>query len=212
MRFIFIVFLSLLSILLSGVFVLFGLENSTSIGYWWWLGLSTVLVTLGIYFRFRTETRLRFFLVRNYLKWNGFFTRVESKVKYSTEDFSQSELQEKAVRLWKLCLKDEDTSISCSISNQTRQIEKNNMLIVLSPINSIDYLMTIMDVDQTKSCLYEVRISQKISEGVISSFDAENERRMRLGEEERRNSIFKDLDKLLLQEEEAVRSKKKTQK
>jgi hypothetical protein len=69
-------------------------------------------------------------------------------------------------------------------------------------------MMTIMDVDSTKSCLYEIRIGQKLSEGVISSFDMENERRIKMGEEERRKSIFMDLDKLLLQEEESVRKLK----
>ena len=115
-------------------------------------------------------------------------------------------MQEKAVRLWKLCLRDKETNISCSISNRTRQIEKTNMLIILSPLNQLDYLMTILDIDdKNKSCLYEIRIGPKMAEGVISSFDNENERRMREGEEERRNSIYNDLDKLLQQEEQALK-------
>jgi hypothetical protein len=64
-----------------------------------------------------------------------------------------------------------------------------------------------MDIDdKNKSCVYEIRIGAKLAEGVILSFDNENERRMREGEEERRNSIYNDLDKLLLQEEEALRA------
>ena len=89
-----------------------------------------------------------------------------------------------------------------------RQIEKNSMVIILSPINSVDYLMTIMDIDRSKSCLYEIRITQKLAEGVISAFDSENERRMKLGEEERRDSIMKDLDKLLQLEEMAIKPQK----
>jgi hypothetical protein len=127
---------------------------------------------------------------------------------YSDEERKVSELQDKGIRLWKLCLRDKDTSISCSISNQMRQIEKNSMVIILSPINSIDYLMTIMDIDRSKSCLYEIRIGPKLSESVISAFDNENERRMKLGEEERRDSIMKDLDKLLQQEEMAIKPQK----
>jgi hypothetical protein len=63
-----------------------------------------------------------------------------------------------------------------------------------------------MDIDdKNKSCVYEIRIGPKLAEGIILSFDNENERRLREGEEERRKSIYKDLDKLLLQEEEALR-------
>ena len=121
-------------------------------------------------------------------------------------------MQEKALRLWKLCLKDRETNITCSISNKTRQIEKNNMLITLSTLSSssIDYQMTIIDVDKDKSCLYEIRLSDRIAQSVITSFDVENERRMKEGEDEKRNSICSDLDKLLLQEEVAVNKKPQT--
>jgi hypothetical protein len=54
-------------------------------------------------------------------------------------------IQYKSVRLWKLLLRDGDSVISCSMVNKIRQIEKDNMLLILSPINEMDYQMTIME-------------------------------------------------------------------
>lgn len=118
-----------------------------------------------------------------------------------------SDLEEKVIRLWKLCLKNKSTQISCSIPKQIRQLHKDNMLIILSPLNSIEYLMTIIDTDNTKRCLYEVTITQKQCDVVISAFDTENEKRMRQTEQERRNSIHNDLDSLLKKEEEFLSKK-----
>ena len=134
-------------------------------------------------------------LIRTYIFLNKSFRKIDIKMQYN-EDSTTTELQERAIGLWKLCLRDKKTNLSSSLGNKYRQIGKDNMMIVLSPINAVDYLMTIMDVDNSKSCLYEVRIGQKMSNIIIMAFDTENEKRMRLEEEERRNLIFKDLDKL----------------
>jgi hypothetical protein len=50
--------------------------------------------------------------------------------------------------------------------------------------------MTIIDVDDEKSCLYEIRLADKPAQIVIGSFDVENEKRMKEGEDERRNSNY----------------------
>jgi hypothetical protein len=89
--------------------------------------------------------------------------------------------------------------------NKIRQIEKDNMLLILSPINEMDYQMTIMDVDNNKSCLFEISIGGKYSESIIDLFDDENERRMKLGQLEKRESIHNDLDKLLSQQEQTLK-------
>ena len=195
MKFISIVIVVLVSLIVAGIATLFNVIGLTGIGFWYWVLISTILTIGSLQLQFKTWKRFRLSLIRVYISLNKFFKRIDAKMKYN-EDLNATELQEKAIGLWKLCLKDKDTNLSSSLSNQYRQIEKRNMMIVLSPINAVDYLMTIMDVDNSKSCLYEVRIGQKMSEGIISLFDTENERRMRLGEEERRSLIFKDLDKL----------------
>lgn len=209
MRFILVVFVAVIALIMSGFLTLFGILDWIPGMDFWILNLITlILSSVLVWSRFRSMSQFKFFVLKTYLRLNGFFSKMDTRLSYSDEEKQVTELQEKGIRLWKLCLKDPDTSLTSSISNQIRQIEKDNVVIILNPINAVDYLMTIMDVDPTKSCLYEIRIGQKLSESVISSFDGENERRMKLGEEERRKSIFMDLDKLLLQEEEAVRKNK----
>jgi hypothetical protein len=114
-------------------------------------------------------------------------------------------IQYKSVRLWKLLLRDEGSQITCSLGNRIRQIEKNNMLLILSPINQQDFMLTIMDVDSEKSCLYEVPIHSKYSESLIEIFDSENEKRMTLMQKEKKQSIHNDLDKLISQQEQVLR-------
>jgi hypothetical protein len=114
-------------------------------------------------------------------------------------------IQYKSVRLWKLLLRDEESQITCSLGNRIRQIEKDNMLLILSPINQQDFMLTIMDVDSEKSCLYEVPIHSKYSESLIEIFDSENEKRMTLMQKEKKQSIHNDLDKLIAQQEQVLR-------
>ena len=202
MKFIIGILVTLTAAILSGVVVLLGVNDLTNIGFrLWFLGF-TVIVFGFWKLRFKTEKRFRYFLLRNFVKANRFFRRVDKKITINQEGSKPSDLEEKAIRLWKLCLKNKSTHISCSIPKQIRQLQKDNMMIILSPLNSIEYLMTIIDTDLSKRCLYEVPITQKQSDIVISSFDIENEKRMRQTEQERRNSIHSDLDSLLKKEEE----------
>ena len=208
MKFILSIIIILISLIISGVITLCGVITLTRIGFLWWF-LGSIIFTMTFFkWKFKSFKRFKISFQRLYLKSNYFFSKIDIKLSYSDDDKNISELQDKGIRLWKLCLRDKKTSISCSISNRIRQIEKDNMVIVLSPINSIDYLMTIIDTDQNKSCLYEIKIGQKLAEGVISSFDNENEKRMRQGEDKRRNLIIKDLDKLLQLEEMSIKPQK----
>ena len=191
------------SLILSGALALFGLTDVTGIGFRLYFLGSCLLFYILFKLKFKSEKRFKITLLKNFVLLNKTFRKIDRKINY-TVDPKNSPLQEKAVKLWKLCLKDQDTNITCSIRNRMRQIEKDNMLIILFPLNTIDYTMTIIDVDTDKSCLYEIRIESKLAESIISSFDIENERRMKMGEDEKRESIYSDLDKLLLQEEKAV--------
>ena len=140
------------------------------------------------------------------LKWQ--FNDVKEKLNNNVEVKDNLPIQLKSIKLWKLLLKDSDSIISCSMINKTRQIEKDNMLVIMIPLNEMDYAMTIMDVDEFKSCLYEIRFHNKSSEYLIELFDTENERRMLLGQTEKRNSINNDLDKLLKQQEDVMKRQK----
>jgi len=195
----------LVALLLSSLMVLSGLIDITGFSFKFWFFVSVLIAYGGYKWKFKNQKNFRWFLLKKYVSINSFFKIIDNRVVQYSDDNKVTPMQEKAVKLWKLCLRDKGTNISCSISNRTRQIEKNNMLIILSPLNQIDYLMTILDIDNNKNCIYEIRIGSDLSEGVISAFDNENEKRMKEGEEERRNSIYSDLDKLLSQEEEALK-------
>jgi hypothetical protein len=207
MKFIIGLLVSLTAAILSGIIVLFGVNDLTNIEYRiWFLGFSVIVFSLWK-IRFKTEKRFRYFLLRNFIKANRFFKRVDNKMTISKDGSKPSDLEEKAIRLWKLYLRNKSTHISCSIPKQIRQLQKDNMLIIVSPSNSIEYLMTIIDTDTSKRCLYEVPLGQKMSEIVLSAFDAENEKRMRQSEIERRMSIHEDLDYLLKKEESLLPKK-----
>jgi hypothetical protein len=72
----------------------------------------------------------------------------------------------------------------------------------------MDFQMTIMDVESNRSCLFEITFGNKNSETIIDLFDSENEKRMILGQQEKRNSIQSDLDKLLQQQEQSLKMRK----
>ena len=113
----------------------------------------------------------------------------------------------KAIRLWKILLKDEDTQMNYNTSG-VRQIEKDNVLMMFQPAGNSEYLMTLFDVDDTRRSLYELRIPQKESEVVSDYFDTEMEKRMKKAENNKRSIIETDLDKLLEKEEKILTDRK----
>ena len=115
--------------------------------------------------------------------------------------------EEKAIRLWKILLKDEDTQMNYNTSG-VRQIEKDNVLMMFQPAGNSEYLMTLFDVDDTRRSLYELRIPQKESEVVSDYFDTEMEKRMKKAENNKRSIIETDLDKLLEKEEKLLTDRK----
>lgn len=185
---------------LSGILVLLDVNTITGIHFSIWFLIFSSIGFLYYRYKFKKLSAFRYTLIKNYVKFNLLFREFDKKIA-NLEDSSKSLMQEKAVKLWKLCLRDRTSNISCSISNHIRQIEKNNLLIILSPLNQIDYLMSIIDIDNGKNCIYEIRIGQKLAESVIYLFDQENEKRMKEGEDARRRSIYNDLDKLLSQQD-----------
>lgn len=166
------------------------------------------LVSYGTYkVKFKTKNRLKFFILRNYLNIRKKFDNINNRLNHDPSDLEILPIQNKSIRLWKLLLKDDESQISCSLGNRIRQIEKDNMLLILSPVNQMDFQLTIMDVDNNKSCLYEIPIHRTLSESLIDNFDNENERRMNIGQSEKRKSIHNDLDKLISQQEISLKKK-----
>jgi hypothetical protein len=196
--------------ILMGTTMLFLINPFLNMPSYFYFILSFPLTYITYKSRFKNKNTFKYFLFKNYIQLRNSYKNLNNKLNHKNlENDTLLPIQLKGMRLWKLCLRDNDSIISCSMINRTRQIEKNNMLLILSPINELDYQITIMDVDVNKSCLYEIRAIGKHAESLIEMFDDENERRMNLGQVEKRNSIHNDLDKLLSQQESSLKSRKK---
>jgi len=185
------------SVILSGLTVLSDLHQTTGISFSTWLMTFGLVGFIYYKIKFKKIGIFRIFIYREYIKLNNFFKKIDKTVSYDNKEFKINPIEEKAIKLWKLYLKDNDSYLSCSISKGTRQIEKDNLLLLLSPQEYDDYLMTIIESERDKSQLYEVVISRKNISLVVSSFDNENEKRMSGSEDDKRNSIHIELDNLL---------------
>jgi hypothetical protein len=114
--------------------------------------------------------------------------------------------EEKALRLWKILLKDEDTKMSYNTFG-VRQIEKKNIFMKLQPGGNNDCIMTLIDITTERRSLYEIHIPQSHADVIIDYFDYELEKRMKKAEINKRIIIETDIDNLLEQEEKMVLEK-----
>ena len=120
--------------------------------------------------------------------------------------------EEKAIRLWRLCLKDEDTQMAYN-SEGIRQIEKETLFITVTPNNSIDrYTMTIMDISGSRRSLYELHVEGKSAGVAIESFDDEMQRRMKKVENSKRKLIETDIDKLIQSQDKSLKKQAEERK
>ena len=122
------------------------------------------------------------------------------------ENQKLSTYQEKAIRLWRLCLKDDNTKLAYNTLG-IRQLEKENLFITYTPAGNGSYIITIMDISGDRKNLYEVHIPSKHTDYAGDMFDAEMEKRMRKVENTKRAIIESDIDKLIEQEEKILMSK-----
>jgi hypothetical protein len=136
-------------------------------------------------------------------------TRRFGATMYPEKQYKISPYQEKAIRLWKMLLKDKECRLGVN-SYGVRQIEKGDLLMVFQSANGTndDSVLTIMDVTDSGNNLYELHISYKSACNVCESFDTEMDRRMNDAENIRRSIIETDLDKLLRRQEDRFRSQR----
>ena len=114
--------------------------------------------------------------------------------------------QEKGIKLWRLCLKDNSTKLAFN-TNGVRQIEKENLLLVFQYNTSGESVMTIMDINSSNKNIYELNILNRQSNYVCDLFDDEMDKRMRLVEKTKRQIIETDLDNLLIVQEGLLKIK-----
>jgi hypothetical protein len=116
--------------------------------------------------------------------------------------------EEKSIRLWRYCLKDDETQLTYN-SDGVRQIEKDDIIMIFKPNTDHNYLMTIMHVDDDKKNLYEIHIPNRHSIYVCDIFDLEMNKRMGNAENSKRLISENDIDRLIEQQETILRNKKK---
>ena len=114
--------------------------------------------------------------------------------------------QEKAIRLWKLVLKDGDSQLAFNTYG-IRQVEKGNLLLVFQHNSTDESTMTIMDTKESNNNLYELHIPLKHSIYVCDLFDDEMDKRMNNVETKKRFIIETDLDNLIKEEERNIKRK-----
>lgn len=137
---------------------------------------------------------LRFRL--NFKKW---LIKLDGKI--TLEQNKLNSFQIKAFQLWKLTLKDKTSILDYSAISRVRQIEKNDMLLIFYP-GSQNWTLVIIDNNKGKKNLYEVQIPATQSTELCNFFDEENEKRMRLRENEKRDIIHEDLDYLIKKQQQ----------
>jgi hypothetical protein len=115
--------------------------------------------------------------------------------------------QEKAMRLWKLSLRDRSTKLAFNTFG-IRQIEKENLLLVFQYNPNSYSVMTIMNITEAGRNLYELSIPEKQSIAVCDYFDDEMDRRMSIVESTKRSIIETDLDRLVEQQDSLLKSRK----
>ena len=174
-----------------------------------------VILLAGINFilykvKYKNLKVFRFAVFRAYINAVKLTKRVDKKINVPKGSSYASILQhqEKAIKLWRACLRNKDSQLSSSITTSERQIVRNNIMIILTPNDKMGSTMIIFDIDQQKRCLYEVEINSKTSPEVCNFFDLEMQKRMRNAETARRMLIDEDLDKLIRDEEEISVKKK----
>lgn len=156
------------------------------------------LILTYIVHRFFGLSSFRIYIFRRYIQMKSVLSKTNNILKYKNfEDVDVLPMQEKAIKLWKMALRDKSSSINCSLSDKSRQVESGSLLMILSSINEMDSIMTIMDVDDKKSYLYEVRMGNKITDSISEYFDEENRKRIDVANKKRKDLINNNLDRLI---------------
>lgn len=137
------------------------------------------------------------------------FRRFRRSFKVIKPEFSKlTPFEEKGIKLWKMCLKDDNCQMAYN-SYGDRQIEKNTLFITLNPHVGTDaHTMTIMDITNERRCVYELHLDGKSAKDVCQFFDEEMDKRMKKKESIKRSLIETDIDKLIEEEQMSLSFKK----
>jgi hypothetical protein len=152
-------------------------------------------------FGYKLGYRIKRFKVR----WRQWRENIGGKM--ISDERTSTPFQEKAIRLWRLCLKDSESKLAFN-TNGIRQIEKENLLLVFQHNSTGESVMTIMDINDNSKNIYELNILSKSSTYVCDLFDDEMDRRMYMADNAKRKMIETDLDNLVTFQEGKLKNKK----
>ena len=140
------------------------------------------------------------------VRWRRFMRRFDKRL-YPEKEHRISPYQEKAIRLWRMTLKDPSSRLGVNTFG-VRQVDRENLVIVFQDFGGAndDSVLTIMDTNDNGNNLYELHISKRHAGMVCEAFDDEMDRRMNRVESAKRLLIESDLDNLLKSQEKRMRS------
>lgn len=138
--------------------------------------------------------------------WRRFKRRANKHV-YPEKEYKISPYQEKAIRLWRMTLKDPASRLGVNTYG-VRQVDRENLVMVFQDINGSadEAVLTIMDTNDNGNNLYELHISRRYAIWVCEAFDDEMDRRMNKAESAKRLLIESDLENLLRSQENRMKN------
>lgn len=148
--------------------------------------------------------KLKYRIRRLMVIWRHWRRSIDNMTTVEQHKLTPSE--EKAIRLWRICLRSEETQMQFDTSG-VRQINKEEICITFKPAGNRDYIMTVMYIKGETQNLYELHIPEKYANTVCDYFDIEMQKRMRRTENSKRSIIESSIDKLLEQEEKVLLGK-----
>jgi hypothetical protein len=142
---------------------------------------------------------------RMQVRWRKFKRRFDKSL-YPEKEYRISPYQEKAIRLWRMTLKDPDSRLGVNTYG-VRQVDRENLVMVFQDFggSNDDSILTIMDTNDNGNNLYELHISKRHAIMLCEAFDDEMNRRMNRVESAKRLLIESDLDNLLRSQEKRMK-------
>lgn len=147
--------------------------------------------------------KIKYKYLRLLIVWRNWRRSVGDKM--VVERSKLTPYEEKALKLWKLLLKDDDTKMSFNPFG-VRQVEKKNVFMKLQPASD-GCIMTLIDITSDRRSLYEMHIPISHAEVICDYFDKELDKRMKKSENNKRYIIETEIDSLIEQEEKLVYEK-----
>jgi len=140
------------------------------------------------------------------VRWRKFMRRFRPSL-YPEKEYRITPYQEKAIKLWRMTLKDPASRLGVNTYG-VRQVDRENLVIIFQDFGAgDDSFLTIMDTNDNGNNLYELHISKRHAAMVCEAFDDEMDRRMNRVEFAKRLLIESDLDNLLQSQEQRMKSR-----